>query len=279
MKKILIILFVLSLRINSYATSYDSTLISLKNKDYSYVDSISKTYKTVDEAISKIYLYDNESDKARACFNFVANYMEYSDYKMCIGRQSFDNSLKISIETKKGVCYDYSVLYKYMCNKVGLECEVILGLVKTDIILRHAWNVVTIDKNMYILDVTFSDQKTCVCYNSYLIPPKCAITYYYPETYIGNKIVIEYKNDGDFGIIDYNNLKYFDAYYIKNRKGIDIYYSRASKYQLLDIPVSVYYYYHTVPKSNKFYITPKTTFISLRKMPGNCQYLYIKKEL
>jgi len=276
MKKLLIILSVL-LSNTSFAENKDSILVVLKTKDYSYVDSVSKTYKTVNDAISKISLYNNEADKARACFNFVANYMEYSNYKMTENRQFYDTSLKISIKTKSGVCYDYSALYKYMCNEVGLECVLIIGLVKSSIISRHAWNVVTIDRNMYILDVTFSG-KLPIDYNSYLIPPKCAISFYYPVTYYQDKIVICYKNDGDFGITDFTDLKGFDAFYIKNRKGIDIFYSRASKYQLIEKPMSIYYYLHTVPKSDNLYIANKTTLIHLRQMPNNCQYFYMKKE-
>ncbi len=254
----------------------DSTLVSLKDKDYSKIDSISKTYKSVDDAINKISTLNNEADKTRACFNFVASYMGYShnQYAHTLCRQTFD----ISIKTKKGVCLDYSVLFKYICINVGLECVVVKGMVKNNNFELHAWNVVTIDSKLYILDVTFADAEiiNSINYNSYLIPPEYSITYYYPITYDGDTTVIYYKNDGDFGILDFTNLKGFDNFYIKNKKNIDTYYSRACKYQVLEKPKSIYCFLHTAIKGDIKYYKPNTTdYIPLRQMPGNDPNLYM----
>jgi hypothetical protein len=56
------------------------------------------------------------------------------------------------IVTRTGVCQSYALAYKYLANKMGIECE----LVTSDEI-NHAWNIVNINGLYYHVDTTWDD--------------------------------------------------------------------------------------------------------------------------
>ena len=106
MKKVIsLIVLILSI---SNAYGIDSLLLSLKQRDYKKIDSISRSYKTVEEAINGISKFTHQVDKARGVFNFVCEFMTYERYDNWVERQENPSiSLEMSLKTKKGVCYDY----------------------------------------------------------------------------------------------------------------------------------------------------------------------------
>ncbi len=282
MKKITILIFSILLTNTVFAT--DSLVFKLRKRDYKHVDSISQTYKTVDEAISKIALFKEDVDKARAVYNFVASYMTYEDFGLYL---DLEESLQKAIKTKKGKCYNFSLLYDYVCKKIGLGCVVITGPTKSNInFTTHAWNVVTIDSIMYILDVTYADasdtpllpekDRKKVDYNHFLIPPEYAITYYFPEIVLCDDIKMTVINNNKTVIL--NDIVNFDKSYIERKKDNDIYFSFAAKYQCLDKPRSIYYFIHTPVISDEYeYKIPiNHTSFHLRRMPNNDPNLYIK---
>ncbi len=294
MKKITILIFSILLVNTVLAT--DSLVFKLRKRDYKHVDSISQTYKTVDEAISKISLFKEDVDKARAVYNFVASYMTYELYPELIAnkpvpidRQTAKVSLPISIKTRKGVCYDYAVLYEYICEKVGLECAVVSGIVKENWNARHGWNVVTIDSKMYILDVTYADnvlgRYKSIEYNTFLIPSHYAITYWYPTEV--QCIPKPLWSNGHGWEININDKENFDKEYKAHRKEYDEYYSCASKYQCLEKPMSIYYFAHSVVigdedkyvKGKYGFVNPSpksTKYTPLPRVAANDPNIYIK---
>lgn len=56
------------------------------------------------------------------------------------------------IVNKTGVCQAYALAYRYVLNKMGLECEVV-----TSDEINHAWNVVKIGDTYYYVDTTWDD--------------------------------------------------------------------------------------------------------------------------
>ena len=54
--------------------------------------------------------------------------------------------------TKEGVCAGYSLILKEMLDRQGIECHYIKGL-------KHAWNIVNIEGNLYQLDLTKENAK------------------------------------------------------------------------------------------------------------------------
>ena len=80
---------------------------------------------------------------------------------------SFDESLKKSniynlygaIVNKEAVCEGYTKAFKYLMDKIGIECVVVIGKATNseNATERHAWNYVKINGNWYAIDVTWDD--------------------------------------------------------------------------------------------------------------------------
>lgn len=58
---------------------------------------------------------------------------------------------------KVAVCQGYSEAFKLLLNLCGIECEIVTG---TSNGIDHAWNVVKLDNEWYIVDVTYDDPIT-----------------------------------------------------------------------------------------------------------------------
>jgi len=69
-----------------------------------------------------------------------------------------------TLKRKIGVCQDYSELFKAMCDRAGIQCYVIPGYAKGFGYKpgnrfdksNHAWNVIWLDNNYWLLDLTWS---------------------------------------------------------------------------------------------------------------------------
>ena len=56
---------------------------------------------------------------------------------------------------KVAVCEGYSEATKLLLNLIGIECEIVTGLATNN--TPHAWNIVKIDGEWYMLDTTYDD--------------------------------------------------------------------------------------------------------------------------
>jgi hypothetical protein len=150
------------------------------------VDSIVNRYPRAfwsPEKLSQRITKDFSSDgaKARAIYTWIAKHVSYDvkKYFLLKKRKYVDRlvrqirpfnaeiySKKAALRTiriRKGVCADYSNLYKRLCMLSGLNCEVVVGFAKTtpeDIgklprKMDHAWNVVKIGGEWKLIDVTW----------------------------------------------------------------------------------------------------------------------------
>lgn len=63
------------------------------------------------------------------------------------------------------VCDGYSRAFKILCNRAGMSCDIVVGngleysnghLISSG---AHAWNIVSLDNELYYVDVTFDDGK------------------------------------------------------------------------------------------------------------------------
>ena len=125
--------------------------------------------------------FKTDTEKARALFSWIAHNIRYDCEKYRYpervrfsGRTKEDvqreqekweaDQLKQTLRKKKGVCEDYSRLFKVMCDSVGLEAVIIDGNARqffrpfrklpkgTD----HTWNAVKIDGQWRLLDPTWA---------------------------------------------------------------------------------------------------------------------------
>lgn len=160
----------------------------------------------------------------------------------------------------KGVCQAYTDATKLLLNMAGVECEIVEG---ND---NHTWNIVKLDKQYYMLDVTwddpYPDQKGKVSYDYFNVtsekmselhswdiskyPDASATEYNY---YIYNNMVV-------------NNYEEFKNYVIKNirqnKKEISVYINGYDKDEYKMEFIFDYY------KGNVSYSIPQSQNSSMR---------------
>jgi hypothetical protein len=157
----------------------------LAQQDYSRVDSFATKFKgkyqdMADLALQLAQPFSTEPEKARALFTWLAVNVRYDvdKFRNPPPRPRFSGKTKTDMETeareyheketaksfkaKKGVCADYSRMYKAMCDAVGLECEIIVGDARDfhrpyrNIHNNpHAWNAVKWDSAWHLMDATW----------------------------------------------------------------------------------------------------------------------------
>lgn len=123
--------------------------------------------------------FETDKEKARALFMWLAHNVRYDckkfhnpqrpdfrarsqqeleEMQMAYRQKNIAKTAKL----KRGVCQDYSDLFKAMCDEVGLEAVVISGDARNfQNPFRnahnnpHAWNAVKLDGEWYLLDATW----------------------------------------------------------------------------------------------------------------------------
>ncbi|MGC4101603.1 transglutaminase domain-containing protein [Ferruginibacter sp.] len=168
-----------------------------------YVDvltaSLIKANSTVDVDSACIIIakhFSTSLQKARAVFYWVASTVQYdwlgfrNNFILPIFNE--DENAAVTFKNKRGVCQNYSNLYKYMCKKIGVECKTILGWGKNFPICitgdidkdpNHAWNAVKTNKGWMLLDATWACRDTTGKVDSYWFntAPEEFIYNHFPE--------------------------------------------------------------------------------------------------
>jgi transglutaminase/protease-like cytokinesis protein 3 len=147
---------------------------------YAQAFSVDKSIPIETFALTLAKPYTTDYDKARVLFAWIGTHIRYdfkklenlveNNFKTQVkGTSKEDNQRKFEemketatmqcFKSKKGVCEDYSRLYKKMCDAIGLECEVVTGTAKmlsqNTKGMNHAWNVVKIGGKWQLLDATW----------------------------------------------------------------------------------------------------------------------------
>lgn len=119
---------------------------ALKNADKIAAEANGSDYDKIryfKKTICSLVTYDNASNNNQIAGRTKAGNNPWQMVSV------FDN-----VSTTNVVCAGYSKAFKYLCDKVGIECKVVNGVAFGG---AHVWNVVTIDGNNYIVDVTNCD--------------------------------------------------------------------------------------------------------------------------
>lgn len=156
-------------------------MVHVKDRQYSYGPEItinnlsepnkylvpSKHVESNDEAIITIAAEitsgkTTDTDKAQAIYQWVVKNIQY-DYDKLLKHDSQNYSSQYgavnTLETKKGVCYDYATLTAALGRAVNLQVRVVKGEGVTKVFKGlHAWNEVYItEENKWIsIDTTFA---------------------------------------------------------------------------------------------------------------------------
>jgi hypothetical protein len=104
--------------------------------------------------------YLNEIQRAKKVYDILANHIEY-DYDDENYKTQQDSNLTILL-SRKGICAGYSLLFKEMMDRQGIECEYVRGYGKSPFRKpeKHAWNVLHVGGKAYPVDLTWDSIRT-----------------------------------------------------------------------------------------------------------------------
>lgn len=106
--------------------------------------------------------FTSEKEKLRAVFYWVGNNISYDVSKMNskdIIIENDDDNIVATLKSRKGICYDYAVLFNDLCSNIGLQSLIVEGyVIKSNSLnyLSHAWNTVFTDGDWYMFDATWA---------------------------------------------------------------------------------------------------------------------------
>ncbi len=127
--------------------------------------------------------FTDEKDKVRAIYVWITDNIKYDwnkfEHNLKKGRYHIKGRSKAEIlqikkkikerkindvyRTGKGVCEDYSLLFKAMCDAIGIKSVIITGKIRSNpkaigifpYRYKHAWNGVRINDSWYLIDATW----------------------------------------------------------------------------------------------------------------------------
>jgi transglutaminase/protease-like cytokinesis protein 3 len=177
-----ILILLISFTIPAFAQNYAQ--VDKKVSEYP------KSFSNLDKLANQINKdFKKPEEKARAIYAWIAMNVAY-DTKGMTSTKSVSYSYRTqeeklqkekkmeedlanqTLKKKKAVCQGYSTLFKILCEKVGLESEIISGTSKTTFQdigkapgrMDHAWNAIKIGGKWKLVDATWGagylDQST-----------------------------------------------------------------------------------------------------------------------
>ncbi len=135
----------------------------------------------------------SDTEKARAIYAWITHHIQYDE---AAARQDkrINRFLADILSRKKGICFDYALLFQAMCQHAGISCQVISGYGRTNLEAyafpespNHAWNAVRLDGEWHLLDATWGSIKGqdawMIQYNSsyFLSPPELFVLNHLPN--------------------------------------------------------------------------------------------------
>lgn len=101
-------------------------------------------------ALSTMNLNCTDAEMVQQINNYIVKNFSYKSYE----ETSTTYGVKTFVETKKGKCWHYAMLFRDMCKAVGIPVGYVEGYAYGDF---HAWNYVYIDGTKYWFDTTLND--------------------------------------------------------------------------------------------------------------------------
>ena len=171
---------------NSYSISANSSSVSVSKLKYSISMSVANAYQDGDS-------YTVNTEKVKAAQNAVSNIQTILDetanldawQKVTRFKEYICNLVSYNKNAANGatntpygdpwqlvwvfdgdtstnvVCEGYSKAFKYLCDKSGVDCLLVSGIMSGGTGAgNHMWNLVILDGRSYLVDVTNSDERT-----------------------------------------------------------------------------------------------------------------------
>ena len=138
---------ILLLLFSAYIFVYKQDNLSLTNGQATLWDT--NTVELADEICAD---YETDEEKVKAIHNWMIHNFEY-DYE-CEPIVQYFNVRK-TLNTQKGICYDFSHLFAALCRSQNIPCYVIDGTPYNPAMDCHTWNRIYFDDSWWNMDVTF----------------------------------------------------------------------------------------------------------------------------
>ena len=138
---------ILFLLYSAYIFVYKQEDVSLVNGQATLWDTA--TIKLADEVCADC---DTDEEKVKAIYNWIIHNFEY-DYESAPLIQYFD--VRKTLETRKGICYDFSHLFAALCRSQNIPCYVVDGDKRNNLNYHHTWNRVYWGGSWWQVDTTF----------------------------------------------------------------------------------------------------------------------------
>ncbi len=157
---LLLIVMLLSILFTSY--------IFVTERQSGYSNGLATSWSIADEKFFNELAKDCTTDEetVKAGYKWITENIEY-DYAYDPVYQYF-NSYN-TLQTKKGVCYDFAHLFAAYCRSQGIPCYVVDGNCKTNRAAKHSWNRVYFNGSWWNIDVTNDAVTTEVKYGFYML--------------------------------------------------------------------------------------------------------------
>ena len=130
-----------------YIFVYKQEDVSLINGQATLWDTA--TMKLADEVCADC---DTDEEKVKAIYNWIIHNFKY-DYECEPVIQYFD--VRKTLETRKGICYDFSHLFAALCRSQNIPCYVVDGDKRNNLNYHHTWNRVYWGGTWWQVDTTF----------------------------------------------------------------------------------------------------------------------------
>ena len=144
--------FIAVLLFFSYNFVYDPETPYLSNGRDTLWDT--QTEKLADEICAGC---ETDEEKVRASYDWIITNFEY-DYDCYPLFQYFD--VRKTLQTKQGICFDFSHLFAAFCCSQNIPCYVVDGVSYKDSAARHTWNRVYYDGAWWNVDITTDNSRT-----------------------------------------------------------------------------------------------------------------------
>jgi len=142
---------------------------SIYSQKYSNYKDIDKLISTIQDSLTKSteniveFINSNfktQDEKIRAIYYWITEHIEYDIENMYAINfyQKPEESISKTLKTRKSICKGYTELFSSLCEKSGIESQIILGYNKMagfNDYVSHSWVAAKIDINWYLFDPTW----------------------------------------------------------------------------------------------------------------------------
>lgn len=100
------------------------------------------------EALADMWSLSTQAEQAKYAHDYLTHHITYTF------DAPYDQTAYSALVNGQTVCAGYSHAFQYMMQKMGIPCSYILGYAEGG---YHAWNLVMLDGEHYVMDVTWDD--------------------------------------------------------------------------------------------------------------------------